>query len=451
VTDESGQPVADGDVAVASEPPSQAAASPPPSPSDAALERYRSRMRRSRIRYYAILAVVVLALGSWAAVTWSRGEAAHAFLHTFRAPPPALGLQSPSPTLTESWRTSDRIALGAPQYGGTVITYSTHTVGGRNIRTGARTWTYTRTDRVVCTAAQLSGTTVAVYANHGNCDEISAFASDTGQRRWTRTLDMDGMPLSGRPSYQVTPSIFLAATSSVIYAIDPGDGYGGWTYSRWGCRIEHVVLGTSGALISQNCSAQVRCAGLKFCGRGPQLFLRDGAAGRDDKKANADQIKWNRMGDTSTPVSADDVISSVGRHGQTLFVHDANTGARTHRLDLLEPATPGQPVSATATDTAEVIWVGGVVYALPPDSSTPLWNHVSPSPPVVASGFTENAVTLATARITVATAAGIGLLDGNDGSVQKDLPVSSPTQGALIYSAGTGFLVARSTGIVAYR
>jgi hypothetical protein len=438
--------MADGDVAVASELPPQ-----PPAGSDAALERYRARMRRSRTVYYAVLAVVVVLLGSWAAVTWSRGEAAHAFLHTFRAPPPTLGVQAPSPALVESWRTSDHIALGVPQYGGTLVTYSTHTVGGRNVRTGARTWSYTRTDRVVCTAAQVSGTTVALYANHGNCDEVSAFASDTGQRRWTRTLDMDGMPLDGRPSYQVTSSIFLAATSSVIYAIEVGDGYSGWSYERWGCRIGRVVLGSSGALISQNCSSQVHCSGLKFCGPGPQLFLRDGDAARDDKKPNADQIKWDRMGDTSTPVSADQVITSVGGQGQTLFVHDSNTGARTHRLELQVPSNPGQPVSATATDTAEVIWIGGVIYALPPDSSTPLWDYASAAPPLVTSPVAESAVTLATARITVATAAGIGLLDGTDGSVRKEFPVASSTDGATIYSAGTGFLVAGPTGIVAYR
>ncbi len=423
----------------------------PRSPSDAALARYRASMRRGRIGYYVILAVVVGALGSWAGVTWSRGEAAHASLHTFAPAPPTIGLEAPAQSQQQAWQTSDRIAIGVPQWGGTIITFSDHTVAGRDARTGTRTWSYTRTDRDVCTAAQVSGTTVAVYANHGNCDELSAFDSGTGRRRWTRTLDFDAQPLEGRPSYQVTASTLLIAAQSVIYAIEPDNGYSGWTYQRFGCRIEHVALGSAGALISQTCSDQVQCKDVKFCGPGPQLLLRDAFAGRDDDKPNADQIKWNQLGDPGIPVSADRVISSVDPSGTELHVLDSDNGRRKQSIPLTP--TTGQPgrVTAIATNSAEVIWISGEAYAVRPDALSPQWRADTPSPPMLVATTDEDIPTLETARITVPTSDGVGILDGNDGQLIQHFAVQPPPAGSVVYSLGTGFLVAGPTGIVAYR
>jgi outer membrane protein assembly factor BamB len=438
-------------------PPPPPSAPPPPrssasDASDAALARYRATMRRRRTIYYAVIAVVVAALGTWVGVAWSHGEVAHASLHTFAPAPPTVGVRAPSETQIEAWRTTDRIAIGVPQWGGTVITFSKHTVAGRDAQTGKRTWRYTRTDRVVCTAAQLTGTTVAIYQNKGNCDELSAFDSDTGRRRWTRTLDMDGMPVVGQPSYQVTPYTLLASTDSVIYAVDPITGYNRWTYERDGCRIEHVALGTSGALISQNCSDQVHCKNVKFCGRGPQLLLRDGSAGRgDDSKPNADQIKWNHIGDDGVPVSADQVLGSVDPSGRTLQVLDGDDGKRGEPIDLT-PATPDLgPVTAIATDSAEIIWISGEAYAIRPDATSVEWHFRSSGPPTLVSTVKEDAPSLSTSRITVATSDGVGILDGNDGKLIQRFSVQPPEAGSIVHSLGTGFLVTGPTGIVAYR
>jgi outer membrane protein assembly factor BamB len=424
----------------------------PPAPStDPALTRYRAEMRRSRIVYYAIVAVIVAALGTWVGVAWSRGEVAHAGLHTFAPAPPSLAIGAPTPAQQEVWRAADRIALGLPQWGGTVITYSPHTVGGRNARTGARTWSYTRTDRVVCTAAQLSGTTIAVYANRGNCDELSAFDSATGRRRWTRTLDMDGMPLDGQPSYQVTPFTMLLASSAVIYAIDPATGYNRWTYTRDGCTIGHVVLGGAGALISQDCTPRVQCSDLKFCAVGPQLTLRNGSDGRDDDKPNADKIIWNLVDNADVPVSADDVVSAVSASGTTLHVFDAGNGNRTASIQLTPAGAQLGPVTAVATDSAEIVWLAGRTYALQAAAEQPLWQIDSTAPPVVASTTDIAETSLATARITVPTRKGVGILDGNDGRLIHNFAVPTPQAGSVVYSLGAGFLIATPTGLTAYR
>ena len=64
-------------------------------------------------------------------------------------------------------------------------------------------------------------------------------------------------------------------------------GYDRWEYHRYGCTIEHVVQGTTGVLISQDCH-HVICpdatGARKFCGNGQQLLLRDGIAGSDSKE-----------------------------------------------------------------------------------------------------------------------------------------------------------------------
>lgn len=439
---------------VSPEPETAASAEPaqPLTRSDQALRRYRADMRRRRTVYYAVIAVLVVALATWVGVAWSRGEISHASLHTFGAPPPSLALSAPTQAQQQAWRTSDRVALGAPQYGGTVVTYSAHTVGGRDARTGARTWSYTRTDRFVCTAAQLSGTTIAVYSNKGNCDEVAAFYSDTGKRRWTRTLDMDAMPLNGQPSYQVTPSTVLLASSSVIYAIDPVTGYNRWTYSRYGCAIQHVVLGGAGALISQNCSDKLECKNLKFCARGQQLTLRNGSDGRDDDKPNADQIIWNQVGDDDVPVAADEqLVAAVTRDGGALHVFDPSKGDTTASIPLTPATSALGPVTAVATDGGEIVWVGGQTYAIAGGADKPLWRTDSTAPPTVVSTTGDELPQLATARITVPTNDGIAIVDGNDGQPIQSFTLPAPQPDSLVYPLGTGFLVAEPTDTVAYR
>ena len=168
----------------------------------AALRRYLDSMRRRRIRYAAVVTVVVRR---------ARGVRRPS---SGRAARPRTSRCTPSRARR---RTSPLAAAGAPSSNSRGSTgpagdrhpaagrHGRHVLGahrrGRNARTGATTWSYTRTDRTVCTAAQLDGTTIAIYAVHGNCDEVTALDSGTGRRTWTRTLDKDGMPLNGRPTY----------------------------------------------------------------------------------------------------------------------------------------------------------------------------------------------------------------------------------------------------------
>jgi outer membrane protein assembly factor BamB len=419
--------------------------------STAALTRYARSMHRQRLIYLGVVALVVVALAVGVSIAWSHGEVANTTLHTVPKAPSSLAIGSPTQSPQVAWRTSDRAAIGTPQRGGTVVVYSNRTVRGVDARTGAQTWSYTRTNRTVCSAAQIAGTTIAIYELHGNCDEVTALDSGTGTRKWTRTLDFDGQPLNGHPTYQMLSYTLMITSPSVIYALDPSSGYNRWTYSRYGCTIEHAALGSEGALISQNCT-NPKCGKLKFCGRGPQLLMRNGIDGTDDKsETNPDRIKWNVLGDTDIPVSADALVSALNTTTRSLDVLDPKTGKPRGPVTI-SPAPPAlSPITAVSASGNEVIWIGGVAYAVRPNATTPDWSAATPGPPTVVSTTGEDNPTLPTARVTVPSSDGIRILDGNTGQTAQSFAVPPPEPGSLVYPLGNGFLVAAPSATVAYK
>lgn len=423
---------------------------------DPVVARYAARMRRSRVRYAAVLTVVVVALAAFAAVVVSRGEAAHATLRTTGYPPSPVRFAALSPVQQLAWRSTDRLASGTPLVGGTVVTYSAHTVGGRAAVDGRETWTYTRTDRTICTAVQIGSATIAFFAVHGNCDEVTALDTRTGQRRWTRTLDKDGMPVNGRPRLRWDNDTLLVTSPSVIYAIAVTDGQDRWTYTRQGCTIASAVLGSAGALISQNCT-KPQCTTRKYCRSGVQLVLRDGNAGTDDTgKPNADHFLWLDAANADIPVSAGAVIAAANPYRHTLEVFAARGGAALGSVPLAagSPSVTSQPVT---TDTADVAWFGGHVYALPAGRTTAQWTAATVAPPTVIDPAGNSPATLRTARISEPVVGGVAVLDGNTGAVRMRLTVpSADTTGPVTASSvalpiGTGFVVAGSSGLVVSR
>lgn len=422
---------------------------------DAALHRYTRRMRPWRVTYAVGLLVAAIVLLVIVKIAYSVGEISHATLHRAGQAPPSIAVQSPSPTLTSAWHTTDHAAIGTPSYGGTVITYDAHSVRGRDARTGSITWSYTRTDRTVCTAIQTAGVTIAVFELHGNCDELTGLDSGTGARQWTRTLDKDSNQvdhaINGHPHYAVGQYTVMIWTPQVIYAIDPsgnqdvGNKSGGldrWVFAEQGCTIGDAVLGSGGALISQTCTDR-DCADLKFCGNGPQLLLRDPTTGEqtDSTKnhGNPDQITWNRIGSNLIPATADTVISAVSPDGTSLVELSAAKGAVQGRL----PLSGGTgPVTATATGDGDLLRFGGITYALGQDAPAFAWQAETAAVPTVTSRTGDGAPNLAFARLTVPTSDGIATLSPAKGTVTHRFAVPSPAPGSVVYPFGTGFLVA---------
>jgi hypothetical protein len=408
-------------------------------------------MRPARLLYAAVLAVVVVAVGVVVAVAYQRGEISHSVLRTVPSAPLSVAPGSPSTPLTRAWDSDDHTAIGTPYWGGTVVTFSGHSVRGRDARSGAVTWSYTRDDRDVCEVAQLQGVTIAAFAVNGNCDELTALDSGTGVRKWTRTVDKDGHELNGRPAYAVTPYTLMMTTPSVIYAIDPVSGLDRWLFAQQGCAIHGAVLGSSGALISQSC-AHPDCGQKKFCGSGDQLLLRDANAGENtdtaSNRGNPDQIKWNLIGNKDRPVSADRVISAAEPGSERLTVLDATEGRTEAVLELDAPAA-GSPV-AIETARAELLWLGGVTYSIEQTGSDFVWHAATASAPTVTGTNGSPAPDLSAAEVAVAGPGGITLLDPLTGGVSRSFPESRAPSSSRVYPYGSGFLVAGSS-TVAYR
>lgn len=416
-----------------------------------ALARYARRMRPLRTLYRTALSIAAVLIALIVAVAYNRGEISHVTLRTVPSGPASLPRHTPAAKLTTAWTNTDTTAIGTPYYRGTVVTHDRHTVRGRGARTGRPTWSYTRTDRAVCTAIQVDGVTIAVYKLHGNCDELTALDSGTGARKWTRTLDKDSAELNGPVTYSVRSDNVMFVSRSAIYSISPsGDNQGGggldhWTFHHLGCTINSAVLGDAGALISQTC-AHEDCGDSKFCGNGTQLLLRDGTAGYDDNsktnKNDPDRIIWNKLGNRLLPTLAGRQVAARDPSGATLQLLDAKTGRPGARLALSGGSGSSAPAAVTSPGDADLLWIGGRTYALPSGQSGFAWQARTPSGPTAVGPNGDPAASLSAAVLAVPSSSGIAMLDPASGKPTRRFAVGVPPAGSLVYPLGSGFLVA---------
>jgi hypothetical protein len=414
------------------------------------LAAYARRMRPWRIGYAIAVVVLVAVALIVVKIAYSHGEISHASLHTAAAPAPSIAPTQPAPQVTQAWRTPDRAAIGAPTWGGTVVTYSQRSVTGRDGTTGARRWTYTRTDRTVCTAAQIQGVTIAVYELNGNCDELTALDSGTGKRDWTRTLDKDGRPLDGQATYSATPYTFMVASHSAIYAIDPVSGLDRWVFDQPGCTVRSAVLGSSGALISQDCTHPDCGATQKYCGKGVQLLLRDATQGENhDDATNPDKIKWNLLGNDLIPACADGVVCAFRPGATQLSVFGVDDGKDMPGLPLTAPA--GQRSSVTPSAHGDLVWTGGYTYAVQEGGAKYFWNAPTASLPTVTSLDGSQPPFLPHAVIAVGSAGGVDVLAPDSGRVTATIDVPDAASASTVAVLGSGLVLSGRDGTVCYR
>jgi hypothetical protein len=234
----------------------------------------------------------------------------------------------------------------------------------------------------------------------------------------------------------------MITTPSVSYAIDPSGGLDRWLLHQPGCTINSAVLGSSGALISQTCT-KPDCSQRKFCGPGEQLLLRDATAGEETDNSknngNPDQLKWNLIGSKLVPVSADDVISALDPDTGKLVLLDAADGKTNAQLPL--STTAGDQAVAVRTNDSELIWTGGVTYALSKGDSAFAWSAESASPPTLTPASGDQPADLADTTVAVATGQGVAVLNPADGTPAKTFTIPPPTVASRVYPFWSGFLV----------
>lgn len=392
--------------------------------SEAPLAAYVARMRRQRWWYFGSVAAVVMAVLIVVVVVMATSEISHVRLQTAPSPAPAVpsaGLAG-SPRL--AWTSGDATAIGQPFDGGTIVTYSTHAATGRNALTGAVVWSYSRSDRTVCTVAQIESRTMAVFAKDGNCDELTTLDTGTGKRLGVRTL-VD----NGHPVFTALADTLVLTTPDTVHAIDPVSGYDRWFFQQpTGCRTAGVALGVGGALIGQRCAD------------GGHLLLRDRNAAADDKNT---QVKWRLAGVDSIPVAAETVAMAVDPATGALVAYQLVNGAVLERTPLSPRPVVAAPIAQRATTTAELVQIGGTTYAVNPTGSHLLWTATTRGLPTVSTTVVGTGAPALVGSLVLAPAAsGVVSLSGTSGHIERTYPVPAPAEGSQVFPVGTGFLVA---------
>ncbi|MEP6598807.1 MAG: PQQ-binding-like beta-propeller repeat protein [Actinomycetota bacterium] len=398
------------------------------------LERHVSAMRRQRRSYLAVLAALLLTTAVIVAVVWSRSEVMHAQLRTAATPAPTVLSGTLSEAPRQTWQSSDTTALGAPLAEGTVVTYSAHTVNGRDARTGAVAWSYTRTDRTVCSVAQVHDRTIALFERGGSCDEASAFASSTGARAWQRTFHNEGKNISGTVQLVSASDGVFVVGDAAIYYVRANEGYDFWSFRQpKGCHTRDAAFGTAGALIGQRCTD------------GDHLLLRDRYANDDDQNKNT---KW-RIDAGAIPIAADSFVAALDPASGELLSYDPGKGSVRARTTLQPRPSLTGPVLQSPTVTAELVWIGGTCYAIANSGASILWSAtLATLPTVTPTAFGAGQVDLNTALVIVPAATGVDLLDGRTGAVRTRYRLAPPPPASRVVAFGTGFLLAGPSTVV---
>ncbi len=407
--------------------------------SRAALDRHARTVRRQRRWYFPLIAVVVIALGVVVGLVWSNSEITHVHLHSAATPAPSIAPGRISATPTLAWRSDEPTAGGTPVWGGTVVTYSAHTVTGRNARTGAVMWTYNRSDRTVCQVIQDQGDTMAFYAQSGDCDELTALDTGTGKRLWVRTIDEDEMTIHGTPQFALVPGTLFVAQDDFIYAIHSAasDSYGGidrWTYQLpTGCTLGGFAPGAAGVLIAQRCPS------------GDQLVLRDPLQGADDTNK---RITWTVSDPGGTiPVASDRFVASLDPKSGQLITYDPTKGTVTSRTALSPKPSATAPIQSLNLANAEVIGIGPTYYGLD-SSGQRLWSQPLSALPTAQPASGDAGPQIADGPILVPSGSGVGQLDALTGRVTTTYPVAGIAAGTRAFALGTGFVLAGASTAV---
>jgi len=396
------------------------------------------RHYRGLRRWYFLAVTVVGALAvTFFVVEVASGEISHVHSTLATDPRPHLSAVSLRTQLAEAWNSTDSLAEATPYDNATVVTYSTHTVTGRDARTGAQRWSFTRSDRTICDVVQKHNRTVALFEVKGDCVEVTALRTDTGARAWERTLFSDGHLVSGHPDVLTSEDTVAFVTPTLIWALVLDTGGDRWiSTAAASCRNAKAVWGDAGVLASQHCSD------------GDYLSLRAPYAGELSDDNKADPVKWRvKTQDAATPLLADAVILTASDTTGALTRHSAANGhvLPAAQLSAAQATSGGHQTSVDfhATRSAGLLLVcdGSYLYALSAEARNALWS----APATHLPDLSELEEPLATAPVIALAEEGkIVTLDPLTGQSTGTFTVSASHAGSRIFHIGSGFLLANA-------
>ena len=393
-----------------------------------AVQAARRRARRSWRRYAIGMTVFVLAVATFVFSVWRTSEIRAVHDHPTTVKARVLPSGAIPAGVHALWHTADRLAQGQAVYLDVVTTYSQHQVVGRDATTGRVRWTYSRSDRSICSVNQDGATVIAIYRHDGNCDELSALNAESGKRGWTRTQFEDGASTAQPISQfllQVTPQVVDLTQPGGVDPTQPG-GAEYWLYNQsTGCTTINAVVGTTGVLWGSKCAS------------GSTLALRNGS-GPDNKTP-----RFTVALDGRAPLSADAAITVLTSDGRGIQVLSAKTGAVTATIHLSSPVTAPQLPAAVASvkGDAELISTAGSVVAIPATATptTELWQRATTGVPANTD-----------AGLLFPASGRVAVIDPATGHLDRTISAPGLAADSVLQLRGPGFVSADASGTSAW-
>ncbi len=281
-------------------------------------------------------------------------------------PPPATSIPS---SFTELWRAPSPNTPTPVAAGDGAVVADASTVTGRDARTGAPRWSYSR-DVPLCTVTAAFGRVLAAFRNDEYCSELSSLNAATGARGPARTLDArPGTRLIGDGPVVATGQDYLEAMRSDL--------------------VRTVEYGTVRALEEPNDQPRTGCSFSSFAVAPNRAGVMERCPGDGSDRLTVLRPDASR-GDQPTP----DFSSVLGASGARLIALSGEraavllpgrprlllldrAGARVSEVPLSVGPTVLEPQDGVARTTrggaALYWWTGAATVALDPDTLVPRW------------------------------------------------------------------------------
>ncbi|CAN5523110.1 hypothetical protein BH10ACT8_BH10ACT8_06980 [soil metagenome] len=392
-------------------------------PQHPALLAYRARTRRSMSIYAGALVLILLLTFVVIKVIYAHGELTK--VSRLTAPAPAtIAITPTAERLSLRWRSTDRPAGGNPYSSGIVVTYAGHTVNGRDALTGAVRWHYTRSDEDVCDVVQQDQSTIAFYNRDGNCDEVTAFVTATGEPKWYRTLTDDG-----RLSVSSAPNVVLVVSDTTVHVFDNAGGIDRWAWAAPnGCIVDRALGGTNGVLASYH------------CGTTNHLMVHDLTTG-------AEVPRWTiTVATPFVPVAAGTLLAAASATTGRVQIFSADKGVAGAFVSVGDPSTVRAqlPALSRSQTTTESFDAKGRVFELVRLEAVfclnsvgrTLWSAPSDQAPTVIDGD----------QVATARGATLVLHTLTTGRPTKTVTLTGrSTVGARVFEVSSGLVIAGTT------
>jgi hypothetical protein len=296
-------------------------------PAAASFTAFTAWRRQCWQRYVTVVVCVAAIFLGGFCLLWFSSEGAGVFHETAKIEARELSTTKWPDAWSVAWTSHEHLVGGRGFYRDVVVSHTDHAVTGRDIRTGAVRWAYSRRDASVCAAAMADAVVVVVYSQNDRCDQVTGLETGTGARRFVRTTALRATTASFR--LVVSGQSVALIAPNAIELIAPNDsanpGVSFWLDKEPnGCTFGDVAA-ASGELMYVS-----RCAGSDALS-----VRRDG-----DAEARAWTVPLGRRAalgiDGEVAVLADD-----GRHVEFLNHGDGSVVARTELPTAVEkPSSP---------------------------------------------------------------------------------------------------------------